>query len=154
VRCVADSIWIGLSIYNQKCAVLADSASVLLQKGVSCFLAVGLSALLKLLSTASTASLAQFAVSKHRLEVLLMIVALETTRRAHMTNPSMADEVPRQVLALQCLLQVAVRFSTVKRDSHIRSAVLSKLAVAIDSPSYAVRKVAVRVRNIWSVTQS
>jgi len=157
---IVNAILSGLSIYI---AIPTDSTS-LETNGVASFLTVGLSALLKLLCDKSMAFWTRMSLEVKYTILNVLLKTIVPPRQEELNSASgqvfsssvaelLVDEhVPRQLVAIECLLQVLVQCPSCAKDVKTRSAVLSKLAVALDSPSYAIRKASGRARNLWSLT--
>lgn len=160
MEAIVDAILTGLSI----CTVLPTNSSPLETNGVTSFLTVGLSALLKLLSDKSMTFWTHISLEVKYTILSVLLKTIVPPQQEQWNSASgqyfcssvvelLIDEhVPRQLVAIECLLQVLVQFPSFAKDVKTRSAILSKLAVALDSPSYAIRKASGRARNLWSLT--
>jgi hypothetical protein len=128
---------------------------------------VGLSALLKIISLAPLNILSPILMDANYsvLRALLTIVSTPKHQKRQQqqqqhpfwtedcgvpTGIEMEDvHVPRILLALECFLQVSIR-TTYWSDGKIRDAIIHTLSLALDSPSYAVRRAAGAIQNVWS----
>lgn len=166
IQAIAHAISMGLSIYTaavpSSSSGSSSSSEDVERKGISSFQTVGLSALLKIVSIAPLSTLPPILLDSHYTVLRVLLATLTTVpRQQHQTLRGTKDcgvhsmvelednQVARQLLALECFLQVSSR-TTYWKDGKIRSVIIHRLALALDSPSYAVRNAAGMVQNIWS----
>lgn len=159
IRAIAHAISRGLSSYIAVVPICRDREDIE-RRGISSFLTVGLSALLKIISLAplNTLSLILVDTNYSVLSALLATLSMPKQQKGQQkpfwtadcgvyTRIEMDDDhVPRQLLALECFLQVSIR-TTIWKESKIRNAIIHTLSLALDSPSYAVRRAAGVIQN-------
>jgi len=162
IRAIALAISRGLSssiavVFSCRCSEDIE------RRGISSFLTVGLSALLKIISLVPLNTLSPILMDANY-SVLRSLLAIISTpkHQKRQQQPFWTDDcgvhtgiemddvhVPRQLLALECFLQVSVR-TTYWNDGKICDVIIHTLSLALDSPSYAVRRAAGAIQNVWS----
>lgn len=159
IRAIAHAISRGVSSYI---AVIPEckAGEDIERRGISAFLTVGVSALLKIITLAPLNALSTILLDANYSVLRALLATLSTPKQQKeqqkpfwtedsgvRTRIEMDDDlVPRQLLALECFLQVSIR-TTIWKESKFRNAIIHTLSLALDSPSYAVRRAAGAIQN-------